>query len=68
MNVYTYVEDSWFWMHRRGIGIDKRTFLPFLPVYPTGQRDIFVIDANHHTPRIVKNDKNVNHFQQIITF
>jgi hypothetical protein len=66
--MYTYPEDRWFWKHRRGSGNDRRIFPPFLPVYPIGQRDIFVIGANHHTPRIVKNDKNVNLFQQIITF
>jgi len=68
MNVYAYEEDRRFWMHRRAISSDERTFLPFLPVYPAGPRDIFVIGAHHHTLRIVKNDKNVNLFQQIITF
>jgi len=51
-----------------GKGFYIRTFLSFLPFYSTRRRNITVICANNHPHRIVINDKNVNHFQQIITF
>jgi len=66
MSEQKFIKDSRICTYR-AIGVYIRAFLPFLPTYPGRRRDVFVICANNHTPRILINDKNVNLFQQIIT-
>ncbi len=67
MNTHAYTEDCQVCI-QAGICVYIHAFLPFLPFFPTRHRNIPVICANNHTHRIVINDKNVNLFQQIITF